>query len=197
MRPPWRLLAVLLLLLGGAGPVHAQATCQVQPANATDDTQALQTAMAQCAGGRIQLRPGEFRAGPLFLAAGTTFELTPGAVLYGIDDPPRYVRPDGGLYALINASDGSQVTIEGGGSIDGDGAGWWQRFRASQRDRQTPAPRPRLVVFERCTQVRVRNVTLSAANNHVLIPVSARVIGGAPEIPTTLSAVAPAAKPAA
>ena len=50
----------------------------------------------------------------------------------------------------------SDVTITGGGVIDGQGQAWWDAFYGGHISHT----RPRLVQFRSCTDVAVRNTTL-------------------------------------
>jgi polygalacturonase len=106
----------------------------------------------------VILSAAGYRSGPLFLASGTSLVVPEGASLAANDDPNVYVRPDGGLFAFINAVDASDLTLEGGGVIDGDGATWWTRFRQEQQTGQAASPRPRLVAFDRCANVRIHGL---------------------------------------
>ena len=162
----WRLgcvVIVYLLLLDGAPLVRAQAACETASAGE------IQNVLARCAGQHVLLAPGRYTVGPLFIASGTSFELAAGATLVATDDPAAYVRPDGGLYALLNAADASTITLSGSGTIDGNGASWWARTRAAQRAAETPPPRPRLVAFDRCQHVEVSGLTLQDSPSFHLV----------------------------
>jgi polygalacturonase len=159
----WLCGLVCVLLVGGAPVGHAQSACEIVEAAQ------LQAVLTRCAGQHVRLAPGRYPSGPLFLASGTTFELAAGATLVATDEPDAYARPDGGLYALVNAADASQITLTGSGTIDGNGASWWERTRAAQRAGQTPPNRPRLVALDRCSHVRVEGIRLEDSPSFHLV----------------------------
>lgn len=155
MRLPRFVLCALLAMLADTSLVRAQtAACDVA------DASALQATLTRCAGQRVRLLPGTYVEAPLFLASGTTLELENGATLVATDDQTAYARPEGGLYAFINAADADGVVLTGEGTIDGNGSSWWARTRAAQQAGQPDPPRPRLVAFDRCTRARISGITL-------------------------------------
>jgi len=60
---------------------------------------------------------------------------------------------------LINARDLTDLTIVGGGTIDGSGAAFWGND-----------PRPRLVVLERCQRVVIQGVTFQNSPSFHIVP---------------------------
>ncbi|GLZ48985.1 exo-poly-alpha-D-galacturonosidase [Actinomycetospora sp. NBRC 106375] len=140
----------------------------------TRDTAAIQAAIdaAAASGGGIVVFPGgTFLSGTIFLKSRVTLHLGPGAVLLGSPDVADYpARPfpardlDVGGYevwALVHAEDAEQITIEGDGVIDGNGA-HFPRMEVLDPDVVTRA-RPRLIFFKSCRSVRLREVTLREA----------------------------------
>jgi polygalacturonase len=155
-------------------PTSGQPACDPREDGAVGDgfqteTAALQATLNRCAGGRVHLSPGQYRSGPLFIAAGTTLDIGSGAELVGVGDPVAYARPDGSDNALVNVSDASDVTLEGGGVIDGSGAGWWDLVRSARQAGEPETLRPRLVAFDRCSHVRVDGVTLENSPSFHLV----------------------------
>ncbi|MFZ5830391.1 MAG: glycoside hydrolase family 28 protein, partial [Planctomycetota bacterium] len=133
----------------------------------TLDTAAIQAAIDACAeagGGRVVLPKGRFLSGSLALKSGVRLVIEPEATLVGsrsLDDYPTR--------RLIRAEDATDIGIEGGGTIDGQGQSFWQkRERTSARPtyRKTaqfdyePLPRPSFIHFVRCRNVVVHNVRL-------------------------------------
>lgn len=133
----------------------------------TLDTAALQRALdAAAGGGTLCLGPGTWRSGSLFMKSGTRLRLEAGATLLGSTDIahyPRIATRVSGIEmhwpaALLNAIDAEGVAIEGEGTIDGDGAGFWAAYW-ELRKAYTPrglrwasdydAERPRLVLLQR------------------------------------------------
>lgn len=130
-------LLVTLPLWAAANPV-----CNVRDFGAAGDglhkdTGALQAAIESCArngGGTVFLPPGRYLTGAVSLRSHITFEVGPGAVILGSQDPADYPLRDN-LYgtgrkyisSLIYADQVEDITITGRGTIDGQGQIWWKR----------------------------------------------------------------------
>ncbi len=130
------------------------------PDGQTLSTEAIQRAIdtaAEHGGGTVVLPPGRFHCGALFLRSGVRLHLDAGATLLASESPDNFPVIDGrwegahrSVHAcLINAHDAEHVTVDGRGTIDGRGQGWWQRHRA----RRLKHPRPRLIGLTRCRRV--------------------------------------------
>jgi polygalacturonase len=101
------------------------------------DTAAIQSAIEACAkagGGTVYLPAGRYLTGTIQLRSHITFEIGPGAVILGSEDPADYpVRDDPwgagrkSISSLIYAADAEDITITGRGTIDGQGQIWWKR----------------------------------------------------------------------
>jgi polygalacturonase len=152
----------------------------------TKDTQAIQSAINHCAqkgGGVVKLNRGTYLSGPIELESGITLEIDKGSTLLGSLDHSDYLpktefrKP--GLQSLVSATNAIHVAILGGrggadtgGVIDGSGESWWEIAR-SHKDSGVMGvglPRPRLVVFNHCTHVRVEGVTLQNSPFWQLVP---------------------------
>ncbi len=135
----------------------------------TLDTEAIQQAIDSChraGGGKVSLAGGTFISGTLYLKSYVTLYLEAGAVLRGsndIEDFPstssRYSSYTGSLETnrmLIYAEDAQNISIEGRGTIDGNGDHWADGpygFPSFSR-------RPRIIHLRACQNVVVRDVTL-------------------------------------
>jgi len=132
-------LAAAILCWGAAA--HAQKVCDAKTYGAkadgaTKDTQALQAAIDDCAkgGGIVRLSSGTFLTAPIVLKSHITLEIDPGATLLGSQDKTDY--PDmqelreNALQPLISATNAEDITIRGGGTIDGNGKPWWDAVYA-------------------------------------------------------------------
>jgi len=121
-------------------------------------------AVKAAGGGTLEVPAGTYLTGPfslcsllnLHLNAGATILFTPEASAYGSARD---------LFQL-SAGDLHDVEVSGSGTIDGNGAAWWDAARA-RRDPATgkqfaggTTRRPRLLVFDHCKRVRVEGVTL-------------------------------------
>jgi polygalacturonase len=142
------------------------------------DTPAIQAAIEACSargGGTVFVPAGRYVTGSLFLHSHITLHLEAGAVLLGSESPADYPviqsRWEGSeqlTHAPLIAGHGLQnVAIVGRGTIDGRGAGWWQRHRARTLDH----PRPRLISFTDCTRVLIEGVTVTNSPSWTINPV--------------------------
>jgi len=114
------------------------------------DTAAIQRAIDTCAkagGGTVLLPGGRYLTGAIELRSHITFEVGPGAVILGSEDPVDYPLHDnawGGtrktVSSLIYAADAEDVTITGRGTIDGQGLVWWKRQWLAAPKKGMPAP---------------------------------------------------------
>jgi polygalacturonase len=165
------LIVVMATLTAAPASAGAEQTCIVPPPtpSSLDDTTAVQSQLATCAGGRVVLSPALYRLRPLFLTSNTTLEVPEGAVMLATDDPRAYERPNGGLFAFINAQGADDLTLEGGGVIDGNGSTWWVRFREQQQSGSTPDQRPRLIDLDNCSNVHVQGLTLQNSPSFHLV----------------------------
>ena len=123
----------------------------------TLNTNAIHAAIEACdrrGGGTVLVPPGRYVTGSLYLRDNITLHLEAGAVLVGSEDPADYPivhsRWEGADQLnhapLITGNGLRNVAVTGRGTIDGQGAGWWQRHR----DKTLDYPRPRLISFADC-----------------------------------------------
>lgn len=111
----------------------------------TDNTEAIAKAIDACAangGGTVFVPAGKYFTGRIVLQSELTLELETGAVLLFNNDfevyPPVRTRWSGyecyGYSPLIYGSGLRNVTIKGGGIIDGQGQPWWKANRKLRND---------------------------------------------------------------
>ncbi|MGA7339533.1 MAG: glycoside hydrolase family 28 protein [Terracidiphilus sp.] len=183
-----RLLAVEvltgLLVAGGAGALHASATCAVRAYGAkgdgaSKDTAAIQSAIDACAqkgGGTVRLTSGTYVSAPIVLKSNITLQLDKGATLLGSPDHADYPAktefhlPD--AQPLVSATDAENIAITGEGTIDGNGGSWWQEAR-SVHDHGILGnghARPKLVIFDHCKHVLVEGITVQNSPMWQLVP---------------------------
>jgi polygalacturonase len=182
MKKLWSFLAVSLVC-----EAHAGGTFEVRALGAagdgkTLDTAAIQTALDQCGkagGGIVHFAPGTYLTKPLFLSTKTTLQIDPGAKLIGTDEPSDYfksgtnggARTSASFNGLINGRNLTDITITGGGTIDGAGARWWVPAEAARQ--KTPGysmPRPRMISIANSRNVRVTDVTLQNSPSYHFVP---------------------------
>jgi Glycosyl hydrolases family 28 len=147
----------------------------------TLDTAALQAAVDACTregGGTVLVPAGIFLIGSLELKNNVTLHIVAGGMLLGSGQGKDYHAVDSiplqgdstlddGNWALIYGVNAKNVTIEGPGAIDGQGA----RFHSPVRG--TPPPsglggdrRPYHLLFYRCENLRVRSIDLVNSAYH-------------------------------
>ncbi len=146
----------------------------------TNSTKAIQAAIDSCSkggGGTVSFSKGEYVTGALFIKKNVEFRVAAGVTLLGSQDDADYARgptrvagiemswPAG----LINVDGASNVKITGGGTIDGRGKKWWDKYWALRREYEPKglrwasdydAERVRLMVVSRSSDVTIENVSL-------------------------------------
>ncbi|MDR0337897.1 MAG: hypothetical protein LBI18_12485 [Planctomycetaceae bacterium] len=143
----------------------------------TLNTKVLQSVIDACSnagGGTVRFAPGTFLSGTLFLKDNVTLSLDTGAVLLGsknkedyipiprtnIREQPAFHFIDGSF--LLYAENVKNVTIEGRGTINGNGNSFWHDEMLSRHVRKPKEWRPRaLICFVLSQNIALRDVTLS------------------------------------
>ena len=144
----------------------------------TLDTAAVQAAIEACAnnrGGIVLVPAGEFLVGTIELKSNVTLRIAASGKLLGSGKPTDYsagkgVPPSNGNVVLLYAANAENVTVEGPGAIDGQG----NLFFNGRGDNTGPGgnraegyvDRPHLLVFYRCTNLRVHDVFLTRSAYH-------------------------------
>ncbi|HXE55036.1 MAG TPA: glycosyl hydrolase family 28 protein [Tepidisphaeraceae bacterium] len=174
----WTLVALLcpsLLRASSDGPIFHIRDFGATGDGRTLDTHAVQAAIDTCSahgGGQVLVPPGTFLIGPIHLASHVDLHLSIGATLLGSpkladyldgQTPPpavklkipqaRRQRPNHPL-ALISAIRLDDIRISGPGTINGNGAS--SDFDRGDNDQF----RPKILLIQDCTDVRVNDVTL-------------------------------------
>jgi hypothetical protein len=139
-------------------------------------------ACAQAGGGTVIFPAGKFLTGPIFLKTNVHVEIPAGTVLLGVTDfarvpaiAGRWEGIDRTVYAsMFTALDCENISITGGGTVDGQGDAWWKAFsvvtemrkKAGLADREPENPpgsplrwaRPRMINLYRCKNVLIRGI---------------------------------------
>ena len=122
-------------------------------------------------GGRVALERGVvYASGTIYMKSHVELNVPEGTVLLGgdspddyddVDDPRIGRRPEKSTKVFIACLDAEDVAITGGGIVDGQGVRFydvntvlWKHFYA-----KPPHPRPRMVQFFNCRNVRFEDVT--------------------------------------
>ena len=147
----------------------------------TNSTKAIQRAIDACSkagGGIVTFKPGGYVAGAIFLKSNVHLRIDEGVTLLGSqndeDYPSIWTRVAGiemkWPAALINVNDQKNVKISGGGTIDGRGQKWWDKYWNMRRNDYEPrglrwavdydCERVRLMVIWKSADVTVENLKL-------------------------------------
>ncbi len=159
-------------------------SCSVNAAGARGDgvassTRSIQKAIDECSrgGGVVTFEDGQYLTGALFLKSNVELRIGPGVMLLGSHDDAEYPRLPtrvAGIEmtwpaALINVNDAKNVKISGGGTIDGRGQKWWDKYWALRHEYEPKglrwasdydAERVRLMVVSRSSDVTIENLSL-------------------------------------
>src|SRR5258707_639964 len=133
------------MMLSAQGAMAAGKVCDVKKYGAkgdgtTKDTAAVQKAIDDCTagkgGGTVEVPEGTFVIAPISLKSNMTLHLAKGATLLGSPDIPEYPKA---IFArhltvmpLVGAVNMENITINGEGTIDGNGHVWWEYVRGVQ-----------------------------------------------------------------
>ena len=124
----------------------------------------------EAGGGTVIVPPGDYMIGTIWLKSNVNLEIEGGATLFGSNNLTDYdsVRwghnEDRCPYHLVMAKDAHNVTIQGQGTIDGQGWNWYDHTEVKPRWMQKHTPRPSpMVEFDNCTDVKVRDILLTNA----------------------------------
>jgi polygalacturonase len=167
-------IVILATALAAGSNAVAATTCDVRaygatPNSTTMNTSAIQAAIDACAkkgGGKVLLDGGTFLSGPIVLKSNIDLDIAQGTTLQGSSNHEDYPKKtefrNPGLQSLVSAVDASNVSITGGGVIDGAGESWWKQARA-QADHGIMGQgmlRPRLIVFDHGHKILMEGVTV-------------------------------------
>lgn len=127
------------------------------------NTQAIQKTVDHCAaegGGRVIIPSGVFMAGTIYLKSNVELWLEPQAVLKGA---PRF--EDYQEIGFIYAKDQENISIGGGGKLDGHGT---SRYFYTDNVKRGLPDRPKTIRFDNCKRVRLQDFTLQNGATHCI-----------------------------
>lgn len=138
------------------------------------NTEAIQQAIDDCAaagGGTVLVPEGNYLTNPLFLKSNIQLKLDKNATLvasteidaYRANDQTKYAEAENNWLPFISIADANNVAIVGEGTIDGQGAVWWERWRENIRatGKKGGTDRPRLVYVKNANNVLIDGITLT------------------------------------
>jgi len=143
----------------------------------TESIQAQIDATAAHGGGRVTIAKGIHPCRTLYLKSGVELHLEEGAVILGGTRPEDYddAMPLDQIYtyanavpatatrkAFIFAENAHDIAITGAGTIDSQGPAFFDHhssFGGGPAWAKPPVPRPRMVIFLRCRNIRFEGVT--------------------------------------
>ena len=183
-----RLAAVGAAILAGMASVPAMAAgkvCDVKTYGAkgdgtTKDTIAVQKAIDECTagkgGGTVEVPAGTYVIAPIVLKSNMTLHLAKGATLLGSPDMTDYSKvvfarhPT--VQPLVGSVNAENITINGEGTIDGNGHIWWDYVRGVRNSGVlgTDHPRPMGVVFDHSKHIRMEGVTVQNSGFWQIVP---------------------------
>jgi polygalacturonase len=144
----------------------------------TPDTKAIQAAIDVCNkdnGGTVLIPPGDFICGTVELKSNVTLHLSAKGRLLGSTRREDYsagkgVPPGNGNIVFVYAVNAENITIEGKGSIDGNGHAFYNgngdNTGPGQRGVGGNFDRPHLIVFYQCSNFLVKDVFLTRSAYH-------------------------------
>jgi polygalacturonase len=180
--------AVAAAMLAGVSAIPAMAAgkvCDVKKYGAkgdgtTKDTVAVQKAIDDCTsgkgGGTVEVSAGTFVIAPILLKSNMTLHLAKDATLLGSPDRADFPA---GLFArhptvqpLVSSLNAENITINGEGTIDGNGHIWWEYVRGVRDSGVlgTDHPRPMGVVFNHSKHIRMEGVTVQNSGFWQIVP---------------------------
>lgn len=131
----------------------------------------------EAGGGTVYVPSGTFLTGAIFLKSNIELRLSPGAILSFSTNPEDYPalgsRWEGVKQEVhascIYGSDLHNISITGSGTLEGNGGPWWDKHR--NRPEELEYPRPKLISFDRCERVTIKDVTLNNSPSWTVNPI--------------------------
>ncbi|HDT4619741.1 TPA: glycoside hydrolase family 28 protein [Klebsiella oxytoca] len=137
----------------------------------TSDTTVFQKALdavSQAGGGTLIVESGKYYLGGLRVRSNTCLWLSPGAELIVSDNYADFTYPalsqaECSDRAFLYARDEENITICGGGTINGNADGWFSATTDEMGYRTPAERRPRIILLEDCRRVRLENILVRYA----------------------------------
>ncbi len=148
------------------------------------NTEPFQKAIDDCAaagGGTVRVPAGNYLVAPLQLRSNVRLQLEKNATIvastvestYRATAETKFAEAENGWLPFISVANAENVAISGEGTIDGQGAVWWERYRANVREtpaRRASTDRPRLIYVKNSRNVLIEGVSLvNSPSFHVVL----------------------------
>jgi len=174
----------LAVVIPPALPAVAK-TCDVRSFGAkgdgvTKDTRAVQQAIEACSasrgGGTVRLSGGRFLIAPIEIRSNVTLDIEKDAILLGSTDradyPPAVRMRQHTVAPLLSITNAVNVTLHGGGVIDGQGTVWWEYVKGIKDAGVlgTDHPRPMLLFLDHAKHVVVEDLTIQNSGFWQVVP---------------------------
>ncbi|HEX3046040.1 MAG TPA: glycoside hydrolase family 28 protein, partial [Bacillota bacterium] len=132
-------------------------------------------ACRESGGGTIFVPGGEFLTGAIHLESNMTLFVDAGARLKFSQDPVDFPVIDSRWEGLncrthspqIYAYGQQNIAVAGQGIIDGQGQVWWELHRSQKLE----YPRPRLISFEKCSNISISGITVTNSPSWTINPI--------------------------
>jgi len=136
--------------------------------NGANWSKAFEAAIAEIkasGSGTLKVPAGVYKTSAITLTSNMTLDLEEGSELSFLDDFDAYPIIYGSFEGVmcdmykpfVYAKDETSVTICGKGVINGNGEKWWKALL----NKELTYMRPRLVYFEKCSDIEIRDITVT------------------------------------
>ena len=173
------------VMLSAQGAMAAGKVCEVKKYGAkgdgvSKDTVAVQKAIEDCTagkgGGTVEVPAGTFVIAPITLKSNLTLHLAKGATLLGSPDMADFPMATFARHPtkqpLLGSVNAENITINGEGTIDGNGKVWWDYVKGGKDVGVlgNPRPRPMGVVCDHSKHIKMEGVTVQNAGFWQIVP---------------------------
>ena len=126
----------------------------------------------QAGGGRVSLEPGVYLTGTIYLKSNVELHIPAGSKIQGFNTPDKYddisdpdlanIAPEGSRKVLLAALHAENIAVTGQGEINGQGPKFYDtNVPAGTFFAKPPHPRPRMVQFFDCRNVKFEDVSFT------------------------------------